>query len=133
MVLKGWLAKVLYGLVYDGILPSSTGVPSLTTDVVTTVAVPVHAELTTVAVGVGDSAGGIGPEGEVKAIVDTSCRAGALLKKTGRRLSINLGRVGSSDGASDGRDSGEKVGEGDHFDCDALEDCGLKLMEKAEA
>ena len=86
---------------------------------VTTVAVPVHGELATAAVGVGDSAGGVGPEGEVVAIVDTGGRVSSLLE-TGRRLSLNLGRVGGGNGASDGRDGGEKVGEGDHFDCDVL-------------
>ena len=103
----------------NGDLPSSTRVPALSTDVVTTVAVPVHGELATAAVGVGNSVGSVGPEGEVEAIVDTGSRVSSLLE-TGRRLSLNLGRVGSGNGASDGRDGGEKVGERNHFDCDVL-------------
>lgn len=84
---------------------------------VTTVAVPVHGELATAAVGVGDSVGGVRPEGEVVTIADTSGRVSSLLE-TSRRLNLNLGRVGGGNGASDGRDGGEKVGEGNHFDCD---------------
>jgi hypothetical protein len=124
---------VTVGVVVTGVLDgaSSTRVPSLATDVVTTVAVPVHGELAAVAVGVGDGAGSVGPEGEVETIVDTGCRAGSLLEETRRRLSFDLGRVGGSDSASDGRDGGKKVGEGNHFDCDELKDCCLKLMEKA--
>jgi len=100
-------------------LPSSTRVPALSTDVVTTVAVPVHGELATAAVGVGNSVLSVGPEGEIEAIVDTGGRGSSLLEAS-RGLSLNLCRVGGGNGASDGRDGGEKVGEGNHFDCDGL-------------
>lgn len=106
--------------VLDG--ASSTRVPSLATNVVTTVAVPVHAELAAVTVSVGNGVRGVGPEREVEAIVDTGGRAGSLFEKTGRRLSFGLGRVGGSDSASDGRDGGKEVSERNHFDCDELED-----------
>jgi hypothetical protein len=132
MVLKKWLVQVLHDEFFEVILPSSTGVPSLATDVVTTVAVPVHAELATSAVGVGDSVGSVGPEGEVEAIADTSRRVSTLLE-TGRRLSLDLGGVGDGEGASDGRGGGKKVGEGDHFDCDELEDCDSEVDEEGRS
>lgn len=76
------------------------------------VSAPSHAELTTVAVGVGDSAGGIGPEGEVVATLITSGGIGALGEAD---VLLSVGS-GSSHDAGEGREGGEKVGEGNHFE-----------------
>ncbi|KAI6749554.1 hypothetical protein HG530_014968 [Fusarium avenaceum] len=102
---------VAVGLSGWDILPGSTLAPSLSTDVVT-VSAPLHAELASVAVGIGDGAGSIGPEGVVVAIVVASGGVGALGEAD---VLLSVGS-GSGHDASESRDGGEKVGEGNHFE-----------------
>lgn len=114
---------VAVDVVSTGVLDgaSSTGHPALSTNVVT-VSTPLHAELTTVAVGVGNGVGCISPEREVVATTCASSGLSALVEDVCGRVTLdNAGAVnglrgGKGHDAGERRDGGEDRGEGNHFD-----------------
>ncbi len=103
------LQRLLKALV---LLPSSTRVPALATDPVTSVAGPRHGVLAGRLVGVLDGAGTVGPEREVEAVVGARLAAGKGLAL--QRHARLLARGGDGDGSR--RGSKEERREGDHFE-----------------
>src|SRR5690554_6386124 len=109
MVPKVNISHVFSGMPKEYYIPGSAGVPSLSTDQVTT-AVPLDAVLSTGLVGVGDVRATITPTGVVETVVVTGGvgSSGTLAEERG--ASLRLGD-GSGDGADDGSDCEEDGGE----------------------
>lgn len=90
------------------VLPRGSGVPSFSTNKISSVAGPADSVLTTSFVGVGDITGPISPEGVVVAVVGARGAWGpsAYAEKL----------AGSGEGSDDGRNGNEEGGEGYHHD-----------------
>ena len=100
-------------------VPGTSGVPTLSTDKVTT-ALPIDAERTSSSVGVGHLGAAIGPPRVVVPVVSTSAAR--------RRLALDQVGGGSGEDSGDGNSAGQERAEGNH---DCLDDQNRTIRSEA--